>query len=76
MGLRDCGRCKGAKEYGWQGMSIRACVGAEGELVGQDGAWQSFPTLHHAIVKSGYATTKNPREAFLEVREERQGRHP
>lgn len=40
-------------------MRIRAWVGAEGEQVGQGGAWKSFPPMHYAIMKTSYATTKN-----------------
>lgn len=52
-------------------MSSHAWVGAERQQVGQGGAWKSFPTLHCAIVKMSYATTKPER---LLCKRERRGR--
>lgn len=72
-GCRDVGGGNGPGSIGMQGMSNRAWVGAEGEQVGQGGAWKSFPTLCYAIMKTSYAITKKERLFWKRERRGREG---
>ena len=48
-------------------------MGAEGEQVGEGGAWKSLPTLPYAIKKTSHAATKNERLFWKRERRGREG---